>query len=266
MKLELLLLQCPLWLFYASTIAIVVLSLAFGFHLGAQHRQQRKDEREAPVGAIVGAMLGLLAFTLAFTFGMSAATYKDRTDLLLDEVGAIKTAYLRTDFLPAPLATESRSLFRQYVDIRADVQDKPERIPQLLIDSVTIHDQLWSLAVAHAQQGNTPGTQGLVSLYIRSLNDVVALHTKRATAALQYRIPVIVWLMLFAVTVFAMTGVGYQFGMAGTKNWLVFLLLALSFSAIILVIADLDRATSGLFRVSQQPMYELLQELNSSVN
>lgn len=265
MNIELQFQQSPLWVFYVFTIAVVVLSVIFGYYLGGRFRKQGERDKEAPIGAAVGAILGLLAFTLAFTFGMSASTYKDRMDLLLDEVGAIETAYLRTGLLPAPQRTESRKLFRQYVDIRAETILEPEKIPQALVDSEAIHDQLWSQIVTLAQQDNKPDSLGMVSLYIQSLSEVIVMHTRRVVTGLQYRIPAIIWLILFAVTIFAMTGVGYQFGIIGTKSWLVILLLALSFSAIILLIADLDRATSGLFKVSQQPMLELRQKLDLSV-
>ena len=44
-------------------------------------------------------MLGLLAFILAFTFGAATSRFDDKKQLLLDEVNAIGTTFLRTDFL-----------------------------------------------------------------------------------------------------------------------------------------------------------------------
>ena len=51
-----------------------------------------------------------------------------------------------------------------------------------------------------------------------------------------------------------MIAVGYQFGLTGRRNILIAMILALAFSAVVLLIADLDRATQGALQVSQEPM------------
>ena len=62
-----------------------------------------------------------------------------------------------------------------------------------------------------------------------------------------------------------MLAVGYEFGLNGAGSFLGALLLSLMFSAVILIIVDLDRsAKSLLIKVSQKPMIELQQKLNSS--
>ena len=52
------------------------------------------------MGAMVRATLGLLAFILAFTFGLAAARFDTRRQVLLDEANAIGTTYLRAGMLP----------------------------------------------------------------------------------------------------------------------------------------------------------------------
>jgi hypothetical protein len=48
---------------------------------------------------------------------------------------------------------------------------------------------------------------------------------------------------------------------AGGQTWPVTILLALIFTAIILLIADLDRPQVGLLRVSQQAMLDLIDKI-----
>ena len=251
--------QLPLWLFYVTTVVIVFLSVASGFLLGSYIRRRKKSEKEAPVGTIVGAMLGLLAFILAFTFGMAASRFDARKQLLLDEVNAIGTVFLRADFLPDSQRTETQMLLRKYVDIRAEVVRHPEKLPQALVDSEALQDQLWSQVTALSKQTND---SILLGLYIQSLNEIIDLHSKRVTVALQYRIPGSIWLALYFVTILAMAAVGYHFGISGAGSLWISLVLALAFSAVILLIADLDRATGGLLKVSQKPMFELQQKLS----
>ncbi len=260
MKIEMMFNEMSLGLLYIITVVIVLLSVICGLRFASYIKRREKSKKEAPVGSIVAAILGLLAFILAFTFGMASSRYDTRKQLLLDEVNAIGTAFLRTDFLSEPQRRESRKLIKEYVDIRVEAVLQPETLPQALVDSEAIHDRLWSQITALSKQNSDSVVLGL---YIQSLNDVIDLHSKRVTVAIQYHIPGVIWLTLYFVTILAMAAVGYQFGLAGTSSWLSILLLALSFSAVILLIADLDRVSAGLVKVSQKPMIEFQQKLST---
>ncbi|MFI5322916.1 MAG: hypothetical protein ACHQ6U_05165 [Thermodesulfobacteriota bacterium] len=96
---------------------------------------------------MVGSTLGLLAFMLAFTFGITASRFDTRKQLLLDEVNAIGTAFLRTDFLVEPYRTEIRKLFRDYVDLRPKWVNEPEKLEELVAELEEIQDKIWSRAV-----------------------------------------------------------------------------------------------------------------------
>jgi hypothetical protein len=78
-------------------------------------------QHEASLGTIVGGTLTLLAFVLAFTFGLPAARYDTRRELLQQEVNAIGTTYLRTGFVPEPQRGELPALLREYVDARVEL-------------------------------------------------------------------------------------------------------------------------------------------------
>jgi hypothetical protein len=60
-----------------------------------------------------------------------------------------------------------------------------------------------------------------------------------------------------------MAAVGYNFGLADGDSYQIIAALALAFSAVILLIADLDRAGEGALRVSQQPMIDLQRKLDA---
>src|SRR4029450_7972437 len=90
----------PLWGLFLAILILVLLSVEGGYRLGKYRRSRSEEEKEAPVGAMAGATLGLLAFILAFTFGLAAARFDTRRQLLLDEANAIGTAYLRAGMLP----------------------------------------------------------------------------------------------------------------------------------------------------------------------
>ena len=250
--------RLPLGAVFVLSVITVLVSLGIGYGVGLRQSRREEHQDAGPVGSIIGAMLGLLAFILAFTFGIAASRFDTRKALLLDEVNAIGTAVLRAGLLPEPHAAESTRLLKTYVDIRVGQGNHTKNIAAAIADSEVIHRDLWSHAI---QLARTDQDSEIGALFVESLNSVFDLHTSRITVALQYHIPLRIWLGLLSVTVLAMIAVGYQFGLTGRTNILIAFVLALAFSAVVLLIADLDRATEGALRVSQEPMRKLQESL-----
>ena len=253
--------QIPLWGVFLLTVAVVLLSIGFGTFLGGRRRRQPDHEAESSLGTIIGATLGLLAFMLAFTFGIAAGRLQTRMQLLLDEVNAIGTTYLRAGLLLEPHRSEIQKLLREYVDIRANlakesILQQTKKLQEALSHSETLHDQMWSHAVAMA---GADRNSEIDALFISSLNEMIDLHNSRVTVV-QYRIPMAIWYALYLITTLSMVAVGYQAGLSGKSSLKAGIVLALTFSVVILLIADLDRATGSL-RVGQQPMFELQKKL-----
>ena len=249
----------PLWATFVLTVGMVLMAIRCGFFAGRVRRKGSDGAPEGPVGSVVGAVLGLLAFMLAFTFSMAAGRFDARKELLLADVNAIGTTALRAQLLPEPHRSECRDLLKRYVDLRVNLSAEPEALRKALQDSEAIQQELWAHAVelAHADMNSDIG-----ALFVESLNEVIDLHTSRVTVGLQYRIPTVIWMSLLTLTVLSMAGVGFQFGMVGRSSIFVHLLLAISFSLVVLLIVNLDRATTGLLRVNPKPMLDLQQKLS----
>jgi len=60
-----------------------------------------------------------------------------------------------------------------------------------------------------------------------------------------------------------MVMMGTQLAQSGTRHFAMELALAVSFSLVLFLIADLDRPQEGLLNVSQQAMSELQTKLNA---
>jgi hypothetical protein len=247
----------PLSLLFPVTIAFVLAAIEIGFRVGRRRAAVAEPEKESPVGAMVGASLGLLAFLLAFTFGFAASRFEARRTVLIQEVNAIGTAYLRTSMIPEPARTQARHLLRDYVDVRLDAARSAET-DLAIRRSVEIQKELWrgAATLADATPASIP-----VGLYVQSLNEMIDLHTTRINEGLRVRVPAVIWFVLYAVTALAMTELGYQTGLAGRRRPLSIPALALAFAAVLLLIADLDRPHAGMVRVSQQAMAELRQSM-----
>jgi hypothetical protein len=102
----------------------------------------------------------------------------------------------------------------------------------------------------------------VVGLFVASLNEVIDLHAKRVTAGLRNRIPGAIWAVLLTIAVLSLGAMGYHAGLAGTTRSLAIIVVAVTFSAVIALIADLDRPQEGTLTVSQQALIDLRQSMN----
>jgi hypothetical protein len=251
--------QVPLWAVFLLTVFLVLISILIGTRVGLE--KGRGGDTGGTVGSAVAAMLGLLAFVLTFTFGIASARFDTRKQLLLAEVNAIGTAALRAELLPEPQRSECRDLFRNYVDVRVEAMRDPKTLPRRLAESEALQVRLWSDAtvLARANMNSKIG-----ALFVESLNQVIDLNTSRKTVALQYRIPGAIWLGLGLVTLLSMGAMGFQFGVTGKPRWGMSLVLAMTFSTVVLLIAILDRPFQDIIKVDQRPLFELQQKLHGS--
>ena len=250
--------RLPLWGLFLTIVVLVLAAIEGGYRLGSYRHRQEGRAKEAPVGAMVGATLGLLAFMLAFTFGMAASRFDTRKQLVLEEANAIGTTYLRAAMLPER-RDEIRALLRSYVDIRLEAV-RSDKVAEEILRAETTQGQLWSAAT-------TVGLQHpdsiVVGLFVQSLNEVIDLHAKRVTAGLRNRIPGAIWAALLTIAAFSMAAMGYHAGLVGTTRSLAIIVVAVTFSAVIALIADLDRPQEGSLTVSQQALIDVRQSMNS---
>src|SRR6266480_4165162 len=131
----------PLWGVFIAILFVVLISVECGYRLGKYRRSRHEQEKQAPVGTMVGATLGLLAFILAFTFGLAAARFDTRRQVLLDEANAIGTTYLRAGMLPER-GDQIRALLRDYVGARLEgVQ--PGKLAEEVRRSEDIDRKVW---------------------------------------------------------------------------------------------------------------------------
>jgi len=251
----------PLWALFMATLVVALLSFEGGFWVGRRRSLRSEQEQEMVVRGLVGGMLGLEAFMLAFTFGAAAAHFDARRQVVIDEANTIRTAYLRADFLPEPHRAEIRNLLREYVDVRLEGV-RSGKIEQGIARSEELHNQLWLQAAASREKTPSPA---FAVQFIQSLNEIFALHSRRVITGLEFRIPNIIWIVLYAITALAAASIGYHSGLTGRSRPLVALAIILAFSAVILLIEDLDRPLYGFLEVSQRALVDLQTMMNAQI-
>jgi hypothetical protein len=257
----------PIWAFFIGTIIFVMSAIEAGYLLGRHFHRQSEDEKESPVSAVAGTVLGLTAFVLAFTFSIVSDRYDTRRGLVREFASAVRTAYQRADFLPEPDRAEAKTTLKDYVDTHLAYTNEvtggtiePQIIEELLSKLEADHMRLWDMAVANARKDMN---SDVAALYIESINDIVSVHTQRVSIGLQSRIPIGIWVVLIGLTMLGMMGIGYQTGIAGSKRSWVRPILALSFGAVVTLIAALDNPHSGYIKVSQQPVKNVREWMES---
>lgn len=256
--------EYKIWIDWFSLPAVFLLSLIFSMvaiYTGIRLSKIGQQQDGGSYGSVVGATIGLLAFLLAFTFNMAATRFDARKQLLLDEVNVINTTYLRAGLIAQPYRAEARKLIRRYVDLRVEAISHPDMLTKIVEETEKIQKQLWSMLVSLNDENKLVATD---RFYIQSLNNMFDLQTKRVVVALQTRIPSTIWLGLYVVAVVAMVAVGYQFGAKQQRASLfVGVFMAIAFSSVLTLIADLDRAGSGTVEINQQPMLDLQKKLEN---
>jgi Protein of unknown function (DUF4239) len=251
--------RSPVWLLYAGTVLLLLVGNEIGFRLGRWRRAHMPEGEKTPATAIMGSTLGLLAFMLAFTFGMSSSRFDARKQLLVDEASAVLRAYQRAQFLPTPQRDECRRLLRDYVELRVRLPRKSlSEVQDLVTRSEGIQDALWRQATTLAD-----GPSASLSIFVQSLSELTDLQMKRVRAVVWNRIPPTIVLTLYAIAFLAMTAMGYGAGLSESRTIVPSVMLILTFSAVIVLILDLERPRQQLFQVEQAPMADVARRIQA---
>jgi hypothetical protein len=236
---------------FLISLVVILAATELGRWLGARAGDRGGDQ----VLTLEGAVLGLLALMIAFTFAMALSRFEGRRDAVLNEANAIGTTALRARLLPAPQSTETLKLLREYVQVRLDIT---RRVPSLaefdaaVARSNQIHEALWHQAMAMAAKDNGVVPTGL---FIQTLNEMIDDHEKRLMA-LRNRVPNVVLLALYGVATIAGAFSGYAGGLGVRSSRLSVYVMIFLICAVMLLIQDLDRPSTGFITTSRQPMID----------
>ena len=210
-----------------------------------------KDLHEQIV-AVRDGLSVLLSLLLAFSLAMVLTRFDLRKQLIVDEANAIGTTRLRAQMLAEPARGKILNLLRRYLDARIEFTEAglhEEKLQVSFTQAKQLQDDLWQQAVAVAQQNPTP----ITSIFVQSLNESIDLSERRL-AALENRIPGVLWIVLIFISMFTCLLVGYSMR---RRALLVMLLWPLMISIVLALNADLDSPRAGLIQIGQQSIERL---------
>lgn len=248
----------PIWLLLLATILLLVLFIEIGFRLGKKAQASSKKSQTSQVRAIMGAGLGLLAFMLAFTFSTAQTHFEMRIQSLAEEARIARNAFMQADLLAEPGRSQAKQLLKDYINLRSGIQEMAgrnisEQLAELVRVSEQIQQDLWSLAA---------GGKGVVDSaqneqFMASVIALTDIHFTRLHAAVMNRIPFTIWMTLYLMAILSMIIMGYQAGLTDRRSPVATVTLAVAFSAVMILITDLDRPIMSFFEINRQLLVDL---------
>ncbi|HEY6599112.1 MAG TPA: DUF4239 domain-containing protein [Pseudomonadales bacterium] len=239
---------------YALLLVLGLFLAVFGcLHLGRSLGRRRllsDATAHEGLGAVDGAVFGMMGLLLAFTFTGAASRFDDRRDMIVSEVNAIGTAWLRLDVLQEKPRDEMRSLFREYLDGRIAVYRQvtlEDFHPHARIHVAVLQQRLWDGLQAALKDDGRPT---LLNFVLPPVNDMFDIAEARYRATQQHP-PIAIYLLLGLLVLVAALLAG--FGMAKTQRQS--LLHMIGFAAVtaiaVYLIIDLEYPRFGIVRVDE---------------
>ena len=249
----------PIALVMALATLTQVLFIEFGFRYGKTKKGGLGKTQMAQVRAIMGASLGLLAFMLAFSFSIAQQHFEERTRAYMLEVSAIGAAFRGADLIQGDARSEAKEVLLNFAKLRLELsravkKSDMDAVREMIRESDRMHDQLWAIAES-SMEGEGGGED--TGIFAQSVLAMINAQDARLQAGIFNRIAPTIWITLFLMSLLSMIVMGYQAGLTGTRSGLATWTLALTFSAVMTLVTDLDRPNMTLFEMNQSLMVEL---------
>jgi len=253
----------PIWLLCFLTVVLLVSALEIGFRLGKRDILEVKKAQTSQTRTIMGAGFGLLAFMLAFTFNMAQTHFEARVQSVAEEARIARDAFMQADLLAEPERSQAKQLLKDYVDLRsakrkiADIEIS-KQLEEVIHFSEEIQKNLWKLAVNSGKQNNMDESDAKQhQMFMASVLALIDVHYTRVHSSIMNRIPRTIWITLYLMAMLSMMIMGYQAGLIGKRSPVATVTLAVAFSAVIILINDLDRPVMSFFEVNKQLLVDL---------
>ena len=262
----------PIWALLIGTILLMIAFIEFGFRLGKKALANSKKAQISQVRAIMGAGLGLLAFMLAFTFNTAQTHFEVRVQSLAEEARIARNAFMQSDLLVEPARSEAKRLLKDYIELRSGLREPSGLgIEQDVIDLIRISEQiqqeLWLLAVgSNGQLKKGQVESEKISPFMGSVIALIDIHYTRVHSAVMNRIPLTIWMTLYLMAALSMIIMGFQAGLTERRSPVATITLAVAFSAVIILITDLDRPIMSFFDINKQLLVDLYQYMETSLS
>lgn len=248
----------PIGLLFVGMVIVSLLATELGFRFGIRLLDRGGNPGDTRMtGTVVGGMLGLVGFLMAFSIGIAVGNHSERKAMVVTEANAIGVAWLRAGFLEETDTIALRNLLREYANVRLDASNQVITLQAAVERSEQAHAQMWRIIERNVSQGRDDDI--MVSL-VESINDVIKTHSLRVTAAVK-RLPSVLGYVLIVATILSFVLVGVASSADRKRDTAAILLFALVFTAVFMIMVDLDRPQEGMLTISQTAITDLLRQI-----
>ena len=237
--------------FAGGLFAGLLLFQELGRRIGVRELERNPAGRGG-AGVVEGAVFGLLALLIGFTFSSAATRFDGRRQLIVQEVNAIGTAWLRIDLLPEASQPAIRDGFRRYLDARLAAYGKFPDMSAANVEfanATRAQQDIWARVVAASAASVAPDGDRVRVLIIPALNDMFDIAQARLLAMQMHPHPVI-WVMLATMALAGALLAGYGMANGQARNWVYMIGFAGTIAVASYVIMDLEFPRLGLIRVN----------------
>ena len=178
---------------------------------------------------------------------------------------------MQAELLKEPARTQAKTLLKDYIQLRSDSSrmtgsDVKEKLARLIQESEEIQGQLWSLAAqSHLQAKSRKSDDKDSDLFMVSVLALSDIHYTRVHSAIMNRIPFTIWITLYLMAILSMIIMGYQAGLTDRRSPVATITLAVAFSAVIILITDLDRPIMSFFEINRQLLVDLHEYMEADM-
>jgi hypothetical protein len=252
-------------LIFGSMSLIVLLGMIGSQLVGRWFGERRVREGVSSSGqtAIEAAVFALLGLLVAFSFSGSETRLQNRRELIVQEVDAISTAYLRLDLLPAADQGPLKQDFRDYVGARVAYYHKLLDLNASRAERAHVEElqhRIWTRVVPAAARAPDMRASLLV---LPSINEMFDITTAR-DAALHMHVPIVIFVFLALLSFIC----GFFAGMDMAKPAVMSPLHVFTFAATMAltsyVILNLEFPRAGFVRL--QYLDTMLAQLQTTLN
>lgn len=211
-------------------------------------------------GAIEAAVFSLLGLLIAFTFSGAFSRLDARRKLVVDEVNAINTAFLRLDLIDdLEPRQQMQELLKQYVESRLRLWDKmTDRTAALdeLALANGLQNEIWTSAITLTA---SPDLAPVRRVLLPALNQMFDLSKARVVAVRTHP-PPLIYGALFTLASIGAFLVGFSMAKSQRLNWFHVKAFACVMSFMVCLILDIDFPRVGFVRLDA--VHKLFGELH----
>jgi hypothetical protein len=246
-------------------VAVVILfgtiiSIEVGFRWGQRDAARNPTLQYEGISAVEASAYALLGLLLGFSFSGAMGRMDSKRELVVSEVNAIGTAYLRVDLLSDAIQPAIREQYRKLIEARVDLyqhRGDAERAGRELATVLATQQAIWTMSV-----DATASSPGSAVLVIPPINEMIDLGTA-LRVSVNTHLPGLILTLLVGAAILSGLLAGYSMAKRRQRSWFHVVAYAALLALTVYTVLDLDHPRFGL--INMDAAYQPLMELRSTI-